>query len=110
MFEKNRQQVKNIYDNDSLETIKVTPLNKNLYIGGYFAYSINKNGAKNMVDYIQTNGIKHGIDYLNKIINNLESYECQPQLVFSEWNEAGKKIDSDIQTIYDSKLFIILLR
>jgi hypothetical protein len=37
-----------------------------------------------------------------KIANNLESYECQPQLVFSEWNEAGKKIDSDIQNIYDS--------
>ena len=102
MFEKNRINVKNIYDNDSLETIKVTTLNKDLYIGGYFAYSINKNGAKKIVDYIQKNGIKHGIDYLNKIINNLESYECQPHLVFSEWNEAGKKIDSDIQTIYDS--------
>jgi hypothetical protein len=32
---------------------------------------------------------------------DLHSYECQPQLVFSEWNENGKKIDSDIQNIYD---------
>ena len=103
MFEKNRQQVKNIYANDASKTIKVVPLNKDLYIGGYFAYSINKNGAKKMMDYIQTNGIKHGIDYLNKIINNLESYECQPQLVFSTWSgsEPGKKIDSDIQNFYD---------
>jgi GR25 family glycosyltransferase involved in LPS biosynthesis len=102
MYEKNRQKVRNIYDNNSSKIIKVVPLNKDLYIGGTFCYSINKNGAKKIVDYIQNNGIKHGIDYVMKITNNLESYECQPQLVFSEWNEAGKKIDSDIQTIYDS--------
>jgi GR25 family glycosyltransferase involved in LPS biosynthesis len=102
MFEKNREIVKDIYDNDSLETVKVTPLNKDLYIGGTFCYSINKNGAKKMINYIQTNGIKHGIDYVMKIANNLECNESQPHLVFSEWNESGKKIDSDIQNIYDS--------
>ena len=101
MFENDRQKVKDIYDNNLLETIKVTTLNKKLYIGGFFTYSINKNGAKILVNYIENNGIKHGIDYLNKIINNLQSYECQPHLVFSEWNEGGKKIDSDIQNIYD---------
>ena len=101
MFEKNRINVKNIYDYSS-ETIQIKSLDKNLYIGGYFAYSINKNGAKKIIDYIKNNGIKHGIDYLNKIINNLESYECQPHLVFSEWNEANKKIDSDIQNNFDS--------
>ena len=53
-----------------------------------------------MLDYIEQNGIKHGIDYLNKIIPNLQSKECEPQLVFSEWNENGKQIDSDIQNIY----------
>ena len=102
MFEKNRITVKNIYDDYSSETIQVKPLDKNLYIGGYFAYSINKNGAKKLIDYIKINGIKHGIDYLNKIMDNLQSYECQPHLAFSIWNEGGKKIDSDIQNIYDS--------
>jgi GR25 family glycosyltransferase involved in LPS biosynthesis len=101
MFEKNRQMVKDIYDNESIKTIKVVPLDKNLYIGGTFCYSINKNGAKKMVDYIQKNGIKHGIDYVMKILDNLQSYECQPFLVFSEWYDGGKKIDSDIQYIYD---------
>jgi len=100
MFENDRQEVKDIYDNDLLETIKVTALNKKIYIGGFFTYSINKNGAKILVNYIENNGIKHGIDYLIKIINNLQSYECQPHLVFSVWNEGGKKIDSDIQNIY----------
>jgi GR25 family glycosyltransferase involved in LPS biosynthesis len=104
MFEKNRQQVKNIYANDASKTVQVVPLNKDLYIGGIFCYSINKNGARKIVDYIQTHGIKHGIDYVMKIAGNLESYECQPQLIFSEWSggsESGQKIDSDIQNFYD---------
>ena len=104
MFEKNRQQVKNIYANDASKTVQVVPLNKDLYIGGTFCYSINKNGARKIVDYIQNHGIKHGIDYVMKIAGNLESYECRPQLIFSEWSggsESGQKIDSDIQNFYD---------
>ena len=101
MFEKERQENLNIYNifNDELE--KIVPLNKHLYIGGTFMYSINKNGAKQMLDYIKTNNIKHGIDYVMKINNILQCFECQPQLVFSEWNENSKQIDSDIQNIYD---------
>ena len=34
-------------------------------------------------------------------MEQLPSYECRPQLVFSEWNENGKQIDSDIQNIYE---------
>lgn len=101
MFEDNRKIVKDIYDNDLLETIKVTPLNKNLYIGGTFLYSINKNGAKKMVEYIQNKGIRHGIDYVIKNVDNLDCYESHPLLVFSEWNEGNKEIDSDIQNTYD---------
>ena len=101
MFSENREKNFHVYNNLSTSEDAIVPLNKNLYIGGYFMYSINRNGAKKMIDYIDKNGIKHGIDYLNKIIPNLENYECQPQLVFSEWNENGKEIDSDIQNIYD---------
>lgn len=101
MFEKNRNY--DVYNLVSDE-VDVTELNKDLYIGGYFAYSINKTGAKKLLEYIDQNGINHGIDYLNKILDNniLHSYECQPQIVFSDWNENGKKIDSDIQNVYDS--------
>lgn len=102
MFEKERQRnynTYNVFTND--EQCKIVPLNKNLYIGGYFMYSINKIGAQKLINYIKENGIKHGIDYLNKIINDLHSYECQPQLAFSEWNENGQQIDTDIQNIYE---------
>ena len=100
MFEKDRKLNFDIYNN-TIETVKIVPLNTKVYIGGTFAYSINKKGATKMLDYIKTNGIKHGIDYLIKLNTGLHGYECQPQLVFSEWNENGAKIDSDIQNIYD---------
>ena len=32
-----------------------------------------------------------------KICPNLRCYETQPHLMFSEWNENGKHIDTDIQ-------------
>ena len=96
MFEKYRIQHKKIYENDN-ENVHVNRLNKQLYIGGTFGYSINKIGARKMIDYIEKNGIKHGIDYLILINSELESYECNPQLVFSEWNENGQQIDTDIQ-------------
>jgi len=102
MFEKNRSQVSDIYvDDPSSEIIKVLPLNKKLYIGGTFMYSINKKGAQICVDYIQRYGIKHGIDYLMKIMPNLSSFETQHHMAFSIWNEHGVPIDSDIQNIGD---------
>jgi len=97
MFEKEREKVKKEY-NCSTSTVKLATLNKSLYIGGFFCYLINKNGAKKMVKYIAKNGIKHGIDYLMKIVPNINAYETRPQLAFSVWNENGKKIDTDIQT------------
>lgn len=83
-------------------------LNKDLYVGGTFMYSINKVGAKKLLEYIDKNGINHGIDYQIKITNGLLCYECQPQIVFSDWNENGKKIDSDIQNVYDSIDFSVV--
>ena len=97
MFTHKREEVKHIYNIDSLE-IKVEPLNKNLYIGGFFAYTINKIGAQKLLGYIENNGIKHGIDYLVKIVPDLNVKEIQPFLVFSQWYESkDKPIDTDIQ-------------
>ena len=108
MFEKNRIKYYKIY-NDISETVEIKPLSRDVYIGGTFSYSINKNGAKILVDYIKNNGIKHGIDYLNILLTNLNSYECQPQLTFSDWNENYKPIDSDIQNMYDPLDFTNIL-
>ena len=105
MFENKRKQVRHIYDlpDEILLTSKVEQLNQDLYIGGTFAYSINKIGAQKMIDYIKKNGIKHGIDYVMKIAPDINKYELQPLIVMSDWNEdASKQVDTDIQTNYDS--------
>jgi len=99
MFGKERKKVEHLYNSEESST-KTTlyPLDRNLYIGGTFCYSVNKAGAQAMIDYIEKNRIKHGIDYVIKINNSLSEFESRPQLAFSDWNEDGKQIDSDIQS------------
>ena len=64
-------------------------LDKNIYIGGFFSYIITKSGCDKLLSYIEKNGIKHGIDYLIKISDNLKIYNTQPSLVFSEWVQSS---------------------
>ena len=100
MFDRLRKATHDTYVTES-ENLRVSHLQKNLYVGGTFGYSINKNGAKILVDYIEKNGIKHGIDYVVKICPDLKPMEVRPQIIFAEWMEDKKKpIDSDIQTDY----------
>jgi GR25 family glycosyltransferase involved in LPS biosynthesis/tetratricopeptide (TPR) repeat protein len=96
MFSHKRENVKHLYEfkHDNMEC---HTLSNNLYIGGFFAYTINKKGAQKLCDYIGKNGIKHGIDYLVKIMPELDCKEIRPQLVFSVWNENNARIDSNIQ-------------
>jgi GR25 family glycosyltransferase involved in LPS biosynthesis len=96
MFSSVREKIERV------DEFSIGRLSMSQYVGGTFAYSINRTGAKKMIDYIEKNGIKHGIDYLFKIIPELECYESKPQLCFSEWNENGKEIDSDIQNMGDT--------
>ena len=106
MYEKNRNDHKDIYDCEFNQTytktghISIEKLDRNLFIGSTCSYSINKKGAEMMIEYISKNGIKHGIDYLFKITPELECYETRPHLSFSDWNENNKQIDTDIQTDY----------
>ena len=101
MFAKQREETKHIYETQA-DTV-VEPLNKNLYIGGTFSYTINKVGAQKLIDYIAQNGIKHGIDYLMKITPALNMYESQPHLVMSDWYESkSSTVDTDIQANYES--------
>jgi GR25 family glycosyltransferase involved in LPS biosynthesis/tetratricopeptide (TPR) repeat protein len=97
MFTQHRQATKDTYVVQS-NTAEIGPNNKNLNIGGTFGYTINKAGAKTLVEYIEKNGIRHGIDYVMKICSQLKSLELRPQIVFSEWYETpGQNVDSDIQ-------------
>lgn len=75
----------------------VRPLRNHLYIGGTYGYVVTTSGAKSMLEYVSQHGIKHGIDYCMKIMPGLSRWELFPELVFSEWNEGGRIIDTDIQ-------------
>lgn len=78
--------------------IELNSFNKAKYIGGTFSYIITKNGAKKMIEYIEKNGIRHGIDYVIKINSSLSIFELSPHIVYSEWvQELNSTIDSDIQ-------------
>ena len=101
MWSDQRKNVTNIYDIESPK-IFINNLNKNLYIGGIFLYSINKNGAKKLIEYIEKNGIKEPIDNLMISAQEVNSYETKPFLAFSDWAEHGKKVDTDIQFEFDS--------
>ncbi len=84
------------YQNDL--SIKLKLLNKDHYVGGTFAYYISKQGAKKLLNYIDLNGIKHGIDFVMKICDPLIKYECSPFVIYSEWvQNISSNVDSDIQ-------------
>jgi GR25 family glycosyltransferase involved in LPS biosynthesis len=108
MFSDTLEKVKSIYQRNYNQKCKnedmniiIDKLQMDYFIGGTHCYSINKSGAKKLIDYIDKNGIKHGIDYLFKIVPELECFETRPHISFAEWNEGGKVIDSDIQNMYD---------
>ena len=83
--------------NENNTKIELKKLDINKYIGGFFSYIITKSGAKNIIKYIENNGIKHNIDYLLKINNKINCFELEPHIVYPNL----LKNDSDIQTDYD---------
>lgn len=96
MFADVREKFQDDYNNN--RSIDIYELKEDNYIGGFFCYSINKSGAQKILQSLSVTGIKHGIDYLvAKKINGLTKKEIRPQLAFTEWNEGGKEIDTDIQ-------------
>jgi GR25 family glycosyltransferase involved in LPS biosynthesis len=73
------------------------------YVGGTFGYIITPAGARRYLEYIQANGICHGIDYLLKKIPAMQCDVAAPHIVTSEWvRTASSTHDSDIQRSSDS--------
>ncbi len=91
---------------DSQAPLEIQDFQNDLYIGGFFGYILSKSGAQKLVEYIDRNGIKHGIDYLIKIDKNLIIKECRPHIIFSDWVDVNNSsVDSDIQKDYDALHF-----
>jgi GR25 family glycosyltransferase involved in LPS biosynthesis len=88
--------------NNDIDNINISFNNfdNNNYLGGTFSYIITKNGAYKMLDYIEKNGIKHGIDYLFKINKQLNIFILDRSIVASEW-VCDINGDSDIQKDYN---------
>lgn len=101
MYERVRRECAAIYDAPG-PIKEIYPLDQDKYIGGFAGYYITKSGAKKMIDYISNNGITHGIDYLVKLVPGLRCYETRPHLVFADWAENGKKVDTNIQYDYNN--------
>lgn len=73
-------------------------LDKEKYIGGFFSYILTRTGAQKLVEYIEQNGIKHGIDYLVKLVPDLRSFSAKPHVFFSDCAfSKDSSVDSDIQ-------------
>ena len=101
-FTKNENLVN--YDKWNNDEIDFLPFSRSLYsIGGTFGYIITKNGAIKIIDSIEKNGIKHGIDYFIKINDNiLNMVLCKPSIVYTEWyNLNNLNANTDIQNNFE---------
>jgi GR25 family glycosyltransferase involved in LPS biosynthesis len=100
--------IENIEDQPT-EKLFFQDLDRNNFVGGTHGYIITKNGAKRILEYIEKNGIKHGIDYLFKINLDLKIQCMNRKIVIADWvNNNRSNVDSDIQKDYDSFNFNIL--
>lgn len=67
-------------------------------MGGTFGYLISKEGARKLLEFINTTGMTNGIDTVQqKAIGVIDTYYCLPHLVFSDCVLPWQKVDSDIQ-------------
>ena len=95
-------------DYDDSGEIKIKEINIDNFVGGTFGYIATKKGALKILDIIEKEGIKYGIDWLmrkkSKYLDGpLNLVTIQPNIIFSEWVRANdSNIDSDIQKNYDS--------
>lgn len=98
LFDDKKMLYNPINQTDNIE-INIKQLDKMNFVGGTHGYIISKHGAKKILDYIKENGIKHGIDYLMKICNTLNSYQLNRFIVYAEWVQYidSSNVDTDIQ-------------
>lgn len=71
--------------------------------GGTGGYLISKKGAKNLLEFINNNGMTNGIDTIQqKSADILNIYYCKPHLIYSDCWNPNLEIDTDIQHNFKS--------
>ena len=80
---------------------KRQPMDRSACIGGTFGYIVPKHGAKKMLDYIETNGIRYAIDGFMRLTPELNIWNAQPHIVYSDWIGINENMDTDIQRDYE---------
>ena len=87
------------------QPISIHKIIHEIYGGGFFAYLISKQGAKKILDYIDTNKLRIPIDWI-PLRANMNLYETHPHIIFSDSVQNSlNSVDSDIQHDWDSLQF-----
>jgi GR25 family glycosyltransferase involved in LPS biosynthesis len=100
-----KNKITDAYDKDKMPVIerwnRYTSLNNSL--GGVGGYLISKNGAKNLLEFINNHGMSNAIDTMQqKAADNLNVFYAFPHLFYSECHRQDKSVDSDIQYNFNS--------
>lgn len=104
-----RRANKTAYKNKITDNLQIMQYDTDISIGGTFGYIVNKRGAQKIMDFINANGVKHGIDYLfikYKKEMQLVQLEVIPHIVHSEYIGDGYIGDSDIQNDHSSVMLV----
>jgi GR25 family glycosyltransferase involved in LPS biosynthesis len=101
------KRLRDKYESKIKDNYIIEKFDRFLSVGGTFGYIIKKSGAKKLIDFIEKNGIKHGIDYVMiqyAPVMNMIMLEILPQIIKTDYVDGNNVVDSDIQ--YDNgKLF-----
>ena len=70
--------------NADVNNVRIDELSKRLFIGGVFAYTISKIGARKLMSAVEKNGIQKAVDFFMTSTNDVVCFETRPQFVFSD--------------------------
>ncbi len=78
--------------------VRVRPMRWDRYLGGLYCYLLSRSGARRLVDLVERDGIRHGIDwFIMKQQAELSAFEVLVPLADSPLVSHGSDVDSDIQ-------------
>lgn len=82
----------NFESQQNINTIKSFETPNTLFISGVISYSINKMGAKKLLESVEKNGIQESIDIFIVNAPNIDKYEYMRPLIYSDFkNETNEE-------------------